>query len=90
MVCTWRIPITQMDQIKNSLSILQLSYFSPSTYVEEDLTYISRFNVCRLSNSMNVNEILSASYIPHICKHICDHTPQRSSYKVLKDVFYFL
>ena len=77
-----------MDQIKNSLSILQLSYFSPSIYVEEDLTYISLLNVCRLSYSKNVNEILSASYIPHICKHICDLTTRTSSNKVLKDVFY--
>ena len=54
-----------------------MSYFIPSTYMEDDLTYMSRFNVCRLGNSIYVNEILSAGYIPHICKHLCDHTRKR-------------
>ena len=72
---------------KNSLNILHLSDLIVSTSVAEDLTYMSGYNVCRLRNSTYVNEILSASSIPHICKHLCDHTPCRSSTKVLEDVF---
>ena len=70
-----------------------MSYFILSTYLVEYLTYMSRSNVCRLRNRIYVNEILSASYIPHIRKHPCDHTPCRSSNKVLRKcilLFYIL